>query len=381
MEYDILLKGGHLIDPKNNRDGMMDLAIKDGKVAAVGFDLAGTATKTVDVSGLIVTPGLLDIHLHVYGGFDAWLFPDPHCLPQGVTTCMDTGGAGYKDFENFKDTVIAQAKTRVLALLNIVGAGMIGPPEQDTTDMDPKKCAAMIERFPEYLVGSKSAHFGGPGWESAGGAIEAARLSETITMMDFSPKPTRTYEELLARLGPGDIHTHCYSTRTPLIDESDQVQAYVWAARERGIVFDTGHGNASFRFHIAVPALAQGFPPDTISTDLHQRSRMLPNATMNITMSKFLALGMPMQEIIYRSTWRPAEVIRRTELGHLSKGAIADVAVLSLREGDFGFVDATRSVLKTDRQFECQMTLREGEIVWDLNGHSLPPWEETRPNA
>ena len=175
MECDILLKGGHLIDPKNDRDGTMDLAIKDGKVAAVGPDLAGTAAKTVDVSGLIVTPGLLDIHLHVYGGFDAWLFPAPHCLPQGVTPCMDPGGAGYKDFDDFKDTVIAQAKTRVLALLNIVGAGMTGPPEQDTTDMDPKKCAATIERYPEYLVGSKSAHFGGPGWESAGSAIAAAR--------------------------------------------------------------------------------------------------------------------------------------------------------------------------------------------------------------
>ena len=381
MNYDILLRGGHLIDPKNDRDSIMDLAIKDGKVAAVGLSLSGLAEKTVDISGLYITPGLVDIHLHVYGGFDAWLFPDPHCLPQGVTTCMDTGGAGYKDFEHFKDTVIASAKTRVLALLNIVGAGMTGAPEQDTTDMDPQECAAMIGRYPEYLVGSKSAHFGGPGWESAGGAIEAARLSDTITMMDFSPKPTRTYEELLARLSPGDIHTHCYSTRTPLMDEDDQVQKYVWAARERGIIFDTGHGNASFRFHIAVPALAQGFPPDTISTDLHQRSRMLPNALMNNTMSKFLALGMPLEEIIYRSTWRPAEVIHRTELGHLSEGAIADVAVLSLRAGDFGFVDATRSVLRADRQFECQMTLRAGEIVWDLNGHSLPPWELTAPNA
>ena len=170
MNYDILLRGGHLIDPKNDRDSIMDLAIKAGKVAAVGLSLSGLAEKTVDISGLYITPGLVDIHLHVYGGFDAWLFPDPHCLPQGVTTCMDTGGAGYKDFEHFKDTVIASSKTRVLALLNIVGAGMIGPPEQDTTDMDPKKCAGMISRYPEYLVGSKSAHFGGPGWESAGGA-------------------------------------------------------------------------------------------------------------------------------------------------------------------------------------------------------------------
>ena len=197
--------------------------------------------------------------------------------------------------------------------------------------------------------------------------------------MDFSPRPTRTYEELLARLSPGDIHTHCYSTRTPLIDDKNRVQKYVWAARDRGIIFDTGHGNASFRFHIAVPALEQGFPPDTISTDLHQRSRMLPNATMNITMSKFLALGMPLTEIIYRSTWRAAEVIRRTELGHLSEGAIADVAVFALRKGEFGLVDATRSVLKAERQFECQMTLREGEIVWDLNGLSLPSWKETAP--
>lgn len=381
MDADILLKGGHLIDPKNGRDGIMDLAVKDGKIAAVAPDLPAAAAKVVDLSGLYITPGLLDIHLHVYGGFDAWLFPDPHCLPQGVTTCMDTGGAGYKDFEHFKDTIIASAKTRVLALLNIVGAGMTGPPEQDTTDMDPQKCSAMISRYPEYLVGSKSAHFSGPGWESAGGAIAAARLSDTIAMMDFSPRPTRTYEELLARLSPGDIHTHCYSTRTPLIDDENQVQKYVWAARERGIIFDTGHGNASFRFHIAVPALAQGFPPDTISTDLHQRSRMLPNATMNITMSKFLALGMPLAEIIYRSTWRAAEVIRRTELGHLSDGAIADVAVFALRTGEFGFVDATRSVLQAERQFECQMTLRAGEIVWDLNGLSLPSWRETAPDV
>ena len=374
--YDVLLKNGHLIDPKNNLDGPADLAVKDGKIAAVGPQLPGTAQRQANVAGLYVTPGLIDIHLHVYGGFDAWLFPDPHNLPHGVTTCVDTGGAGYKDFADFKETIIDQSTTRVLAFVNIVGAGMTGPPEQDTTDMDPIPCAATVERYPEHIVGVKSAHFGGPGWESTGGAMAAARRAGTIVMVDFSPKPTRTYPELLARYSPGDIHTHCYSMRTPMLNDDGRIFDFVWQARERGVIFDLGHGNASFRFHLAVPAMAQGFPPDTISTDLHRRSRLLPNATMNITMSKMLALGMPLQEVIYRSTQRPAEVIRRPELGHLSVGAEADVAVLAIHQGRFGFVDATRSTLQGSQKIEGRMTLRAGEIVWDQDGLSLPSWEE-----
>ena len=380
-QYDLILKGGHLIDPKNSIDGPNDLAIKDGKIAAVGPRLPISAEKTVDISGLYVTPGLIDIHLHAYGGFNAWLFPDPHSLNCGATTVVDTGSCGHKDFEDFKDTIIANSTCRVLAFLNIVGAGMTGPPEQDIAEMDPAPCADAICRNPEHLVGVKSAHFGGPGWESAGGAIEAARLSDTIAMVDFAPKPTRTYAELLERFAPGDIHTHCYSTRTPLLDDTRQVQDYVWKARERGIVFDTGHGNQSFYFHIGVPAMEQGFPPDTISTDLHRRSRLLSNATMDVTMSKFLALGMPLQELIYRSTWRSAQVIRRPELGHLTIGAEADVAVLDVLKGDFKFVDSTRSTLSSQRKIQCQMTLRAGEIVWDLHGRSFPDWRECIPGS
>ena len=374
--FDLILQGGHLIDPKNDLDGPADIAIKDGLVAAVADRIEGGSAKVIDVSNLYVTPGLIDIHVHVYGGYQGWLFPDPHALPCGVTTVVDTGGAGWKDFADFKHSIIDPAQTRVLAFVNIVGAGMIGPPEQDIREMDPTRCAAAIEQYRDCVVGAKSAHFGGPGWESAGGAIAAARQSDSIAMIDFAPQPTRSYEELLDRMSPGDIHTHLYAAHIPLLDADNRVADYVRHSRQRGIVFDTGHGNGSFWFRIAVPAMAQNFPPDTISTDLHKASRMLPNATMPITMSKFLNLGMPLQEVVYRSTHKPAEVIGRPQLGHLSIGAEADLAAFALHEGDFAFVDSGRARLAGRQKLECELTLRAGQVVWDLNGRSLVDWDE-----
>ena len=376
-EFDLVLKGGRVIDPKNDIDGIADVAVADGRIASVAPDIPSSGrTKTVDVSGLLVTPGLLDIHLHAYGGYPGWLFPDQHCLPDGVTTVVDTGGAGWRDFDDFLETIIQPSQTRVLAFINIVGAGMIGAPEQDVEEMDPKPCGEVIARYPDHIVGSKSAHFGGPGWESAGGAIEAARLSDTIAMIDFAPKPTRSYEELLKRMSPGDIHTHLYAAHIPLLDDDKRVNAYVRDARERGVIFDTGHGGGSFWFRIAAPAMAQGFPPDTISTDLHKSSRMIPNATMTATMSKFLALGMPLREVVYRSTQKAAEVIRRPELGSLSDGAEADIAVLDLAEGAFGFVDSGRARMNGSQRLECRLTVRGGEVVWDRDGLSRPGWED-----
>jgi dihydroorotase len=213
------------------------------------------------------------MHLHVYGGYQGWLFPNQHALPNGVTTVVDTGEAGWKDFADFKNSIIDPAQTRVLACINIAGAGMTGAPEQDISEMDPIPCAATIKQYRDPVVGSKSAHFGGPGWESAGGAIKAARLSDSIAMIDFTPKPTRSYDELLEHLSPSDIHTHLYAAHIPLLDENRQVNQYVLQARERGIMFGTGHGLGSFWFRIAVPAMSQGFHPDTISKDLHKDSR------------------------------------------------------------------------------------------------------------
>ncbi|MDP6778306.1 MAG: amidohydrolase/deacetylase family metallohydrolase [Candidatus Latescibacteria bacterium] len=374
--YDLVLKGGHVIDPKNEVDGVADVAIADGKIAAVGADLPDGANQSVDVSGLYVTPGLVDIHVHVYGGFRAWVFPDPNCLPDGVTTVLDAGSPGWKDLETFRTTIVEGSITRVLALVNIVGAGMVGKPEQDTSEMVPEACAEAVRAHREFILGVKSAHFQGPGWESAGGAIEAARLSDTFVMVDFAEKPTRTYKELLERLGPGDMHTHMYGRHNSLLDEDDKVNDYVWAARERGVIFDTGHGSGSFLFRNAKPALDQGFPPDTISTDLHQNSRLVPNATMLPTMSKYLNLGMPLQEIVLRSSSRPAELIGRPDLGHLSVGSGADVAVFDLQEGDFGFVDTGRNRMDGTQRLVGQITLREGKVVWDLNGRTFPDYRE-----
>lgn len=375
--FDLILKNGRVIDPANNIDGIMDVAVADNRIAAVDTSIpAEQAAKVADVTDRIVTPGLLDIHLHAYGGYNGWMFPDAHVLPNGVTTVLDTGGAGWKKFEHFKDSIIADSKTRVLALINIVGAGMEGAVEQDVTEMDPVPCAEMISKYPEHIVGSKTAHFGGPGWEAVDGAIEAARRSGTIAMMDFAPKPTRSYRDLLLKkMSPGDIHTHMYAQHIPLLDENKKVNDYVIEARERGIIFDLGHGGGSFWFRIAVPAIQQGFIPDSISTDLHKFSALVPNASMTATMSKCLNMGMSLEEVIKRSTSNPAQIIRRSELGTLSVGAEADIAVLDILHGDFGFVDSGRARMKGDKRLQCLLTVRAGEVVWDLNGITRPEWD------
>ena len=375
-DCDILLEGGHVIDPKNGLDGVADVAIGDGRIAAVGPGLPGCAGKTVDVSGLCVTPGLIDIHAHVYRGFPGWLFPDGNALPNGVTTVVDAGSSGWRGFEDLRETIIEPSCARVLAFLNIVGEGMSEPYEQDVAEMNPEPCAEAVQKHPEHVVGVKSAHYNGPGWESAGGALRASRLGDTIAMIDFEPQPSRTFEELLTKMDPGDIVTHVFSAYLPLLDENGEINGCFRKARDRGVVFDTGHGNGSFLFRIAAPCLEQGFPPDTISTDLHKRSRLVPYATMPSVMSKFLAMGMPLQEVIYRATQRPAEVIRRPELGHLTEGSEADIAVFSLVEGGFGMVDSGRTRMEAEQRLECCMTLRAGEVVWDANGLSCPDWKE-----
>ncbi len=374
--YDLIIKGGHVIDPENGIDGTRDIAVKDSVIVAVDHDIpVEQGHKVARVHGHYVTPGLIDIHMHVYGGYQGWVFPDAHVLPNGVTTVLDTGGSGWKKFENFKDTIIADSKTRVLALINIVGAGMEGAVEQDITEMDPSPCAEMINKYPEHIVGSKTAHYSGPGWEAVDGAVEAARRSGSIAMIDFAPKQTRSYRDLLLeKLSPGDIHTHLYAQHIPLLNKNGTVNDYVREARDRGIYFDLGHGAGSFWFRIAVSAINQGFLPDTISTDLHKDSALLPNASMNTTMSKCLNMGMTLEDVIKRSTRNPARIIQRPELGTLSIGAEADIAVLELEYGEFGFVDSGHARMRGDRRLRCLLTVRAGQVLWDLNGLTRPEW-------
>ena len=376
MQYDMLLRGGHVIDPKNGVDSKMDVAIKDGKIAAVGTELpASDAQRVVDVSGLFVTPGLIDLHIHSYG-YSGSTFPDEYAFPNGVTTVVDAGGSGYKNFEDFKRTVVDRARVRLLVLLNIVGGGMLGPVEQDATEMQPLSCAEVVMKYPDTIVGVKAAHYRGPGWESVDGAVSAAELSGTVAMIDYANHPERTYRELiLEHLRPGDMHTHMYAQKLAQIDENREVYDYVWEARKRGVQFDVGHGGASFWFRVARPCMEQGHVPDTISTDVHKGSFFLPRATMPVTMSKLMNMGMSLKEVVERSTVTPARNIRRRELGTLSVGAEADVAVLELEEGEFGFVDSGLARMNGTQRLLCHMTMRAGQVVWDMNGLSRPDWQ------
>ncbi|MBM3838358.1 MAG: amidohydrolase/deacetylase family metallohydrolase [Verrucomicrobia bacterium] len=375
--YDLLLKGGHVIDPANKVDARMDLAIASGKIARVAKSIsAAESKKVVDVAGYFVTPGLIDIHAHVFaGGPDLCVVPDVYALPNGVTTVVDAGSSGWKTFPEFKEKVIDRSTNRVLAFLNIVGAGMMGKIEQDESEMDPAAAVAMIKRFPDLIVGVKTAHFLKPGWTAVDRAVEAGKLSQTPVMVDFREVPGRSYEDLLLKhMRPGDIHTHMYAEHIPLLDENGKVQDFARQARRRGVLFDVGHGNSSFWFRVAVPALKQGFVPDSISTDYHKRSALLPDAGMLTTMSKFLNLGMPLPEIVMRSTINPARQIRRTELGTLSGGAAADVAVLKIENGEFGFVDSGHAKMTGHRRLQCVLTLFSGKVAWDPNGLSWPDW-------
>ncbi|MBX3012460.1 MAG: amidohydrolase/deacetylase family metallohydrolase [Caldilineaceae bacterium] len=388
--YDILLKNGHLLDPLNGIDGKRDVAITGGKIAAVEADLnPALAKQTVDVTGTYVTPGIIDIHVHVYHTREPEglsVMADSHSFRSGVTTMVDTGTAGAKHFLHFKRTVIDQVKTRVFAYVNIVDLGMIGDFEQDIRTMDPELCAATVMMYPDICVGVKTAHYWTrlpwdaehPPWAAVDRAVEAGNLCQKPVMVDFWPRsPERSYQELiLEKMRPGDIHTHVYAQQFPILDEQGKPNRFLFEARERGIIFDVGHGAGSFWFRNAYPAMQNGFSPDSISTDLHTRNVHGVVVDMQTTMSKILNCGMPLQEVIYRSTVTPAREIGHPELGHLSVGAEADVAVFNVLEGEFTFVDCGRAKMKGSQKFDCVMTLRAGEIVFDPTGLSMPEWPD-----
>ena len=388
--YDILLKNGHVIDPLNQIDRKLDVAITAQKVAAVEADInPALAKQTVNVAGYYVTPGILDIHVHVYHTREPEglsVMADAHSFRSGVTTMVDTGTAGAKHFLHFKRTVIDQVKTRVFAYVNIVDLGMIGDFEQDIHTMDPELCAATVMMYPDICVGVKTAHYWTrlpwdaehPPWAAVDQAVAAAHLCQKPVMVDFWPRPPeRSYQQLiLEKMRPGDIHTHVYAQQFPILDEQGKPNRFLFEARDRGVIFDVGHGAGSFWFRNAYPAIQNGFSPDSISTDLHTRNVHGVVVDMQTTMSKILNCGMPLQEVIYRSTVTPAREIGHPELGHLSVGAEADVAVFNLLEGDFTFVDCGRAKMKGNRKFECVITVRAGEIVFDPAGLSMPEWPE-----
>ena len=385
-KYDLLLQGGHVIDAKNHLSANRDVAISNGKIAAVEEHIdPSRALKTVDAKDLYVTPGLIDIHVHVYASpgeknsyaGDEGVWPDGFTFRVGVTTVADAGSSGYKNFEDFKQHVIDRSKTRVLAFLNIVGAGMRGPKyENNLADMEPAPAAAMAKRYPGLIIGIKTAHYAGPEWTPVEHAVEAGKSANIPVMVDFGAnKPERPITVLLGqKLRSGDIYTHCYSGLRNELEPDGKLNPGMWAGRKRGVIFDVGHGGGSFAWRIAVPAIKQGFLPDSISTDLHIGSMNAGMKDMLNVMSKFLALGLTPDQIIARSTWNPAREIHHEELGNLSVGSSADVAVIRLKKGSFGFTDMYGARMNSSQEFECEMTVKGGKIIYDLNGLSRPEW-------
>ena len=384
--YDLLIRGGHVIDGRNNINGVRDVAIKDGRIASVATNIPpAQANKVIDASGLYVTPGLVDIHVHVYTGEGTSYSrgfrsvpPDGFTLESCTTSVADAGSSGWRNFEDFKTRIIDQSRTRVLAFLNIVGNGMGGGTiEQNLADMEAKPTADMALKYKGVIVGVKSAHFNGPEWDPYIRAVEAGTVANIPVMVDFGSARVRTIAELFSKyFRPGDIYTHAYAGggRGELID--GKVNPAIFAAQKKGIIFDIGHGGGSFVFKTAVQAFKEGFYPDSLSSDLHIGSMNAGMKDMVNIMSKFLALGMPLKDVVVRSTWNPAREIKQDQLGHLSVGAPADVAVFRLEKGKFGFLDQRGGKLAGTERLGCELTVKQGEVVYDLNGLGSLPWDK-----
>ncbi|MCL4844403.1 MAG: amidohydrolase/deacetylase family metallohydrolase [Bryobacteraceae bacterium] len=391
QNFDVLLRGGRLIDPANGIDGLRDVGIRDGRVAAVAESLdPASAKRVLDVKGLVLTPGLVDIHVHLFHSTnikDVWagdnsVRPDDFSFRTGVTTMADAGSSGWRNFETFRHTVIDRAKTRVFAFINIAGFGMLSNMvEQHAEDMLPEEVAKLAKKHADVVVGVKTAHWEDGSWTAVEKSLEAGKLAGIPLMVDFGWfRAERPFWKLVDEmLRPGDIATHAFRAPVPWLDTDGKLFDYLGRARERGVKFDVGHGGGSFAFRNAVPAVAQGFWPDSISTDLHTQSMNLGMIDMPTTMSKFLAMGMPLREVVRRSTVMPARMIGKPELGHLSVGAVADIAAWRLLEGDFGFSDSDRGLLKGRRRLTCELTLLGGEVVWDWNARTGRDYRELGP--
>lgn len=390
-DYAIIIKGGHVIDPKNNINEVMDVAInKEGKIAAVAKNIdPASAARVLNAKGLYVTPGIIDMHTHNFAGTEPDKYlrnsyyanqPDGFTFRVGVTTVVDAGSAGWKSFEKFKDQTIDRSRTRVLSFLNIVGEGMTGGPnEQDNSDMDAQKSAEMALKYKDYIVGFKVAHYNKHDWVPIDRAIEAGKIAGNIPIIvDFGGGGLSLEELTMKKFRPGDIYTHTYGgggkSREAITDpDTKQLRPFVFEAQKRGVIWDVGHGAASFSFAHAIPASKAGFWPDVISTDHHGGSMNSAMKDILNVMNKMWALGMDRDAIIKAVTWKPAQVIHREEqLGNLSVGAEGDVTVLRIRKGKFGFFDQMGQKISGKQKFECEATVKGGRVFYDLNGLTNP---------
>jgi dihydroorotase len=370
MAHDLILTGGHVICPDSGVDGPAEVGFRDGRVSAVGPSLERAGAELRDVSGHYVTPGLIDLHTHVYwGGTSLGIDAVEFCRSSGVTTAVDTGSAGPGNFMGFRAHVIDPSPVRILAYLHVSFAGIYGfsrnvmvGESEEVRLLAPQDCAEVIEANRDVIVGVKvrcGRHASGTqGWNALQMALEVADQVR-LPLMAHIDHPPPSYDEIIGALRPGDILTHAFRPfpNTPC-DGQGTVKATVRAARERGVLFDIGHGKGSFAFRTARAMLAGGFAPDTISSDVHALCIDGPAFDQTTTMSKFLCLGMPLAEVIRASTIAAADALQRPGLGSLAPGSVGDATVLSLREGAFDYVDVVGERLTGDRRL-----FSEGVVV------------------
>ncbi|KIC12618.1 dihydroorotase [Leisingera sp. ANG-M1] len=376
-DYDLILRGGHVIDPGQGVDGKSEVAFADGKVAEVAASISGTAERTEDVSGCLITPGLIDLHTHVYwGGTSIGIAADDYARSSAVTTLVDTGSTGPGNFAGFQHHVINQAEARILVYLHISHAGifafsnrvMVGESEEMRL-MDPLTALEVAKANPETIIGIKvrlgawtSGIHGLAPLEFAMQVAEQAGLPLMVHIDD----PPPSYDEVVSRLRPGDVLTHCFRPfpNTPLTGTGD-VRPAVLEARRCGVIFDIGHGMSSFSVEVARQMLANGFWPDTISSDVHTLCIEGPAFDLLTTLSKFLSLGMPLPEVIRAATQNAAAAVQRPELGTLAPGTVGDASILRLQEGKFTFEDGDKETFEGTQKLTAAGTVLGGRI-WQL---------------
>ena len=378
MSYDLLLTGGHVIDPAQGLDGTADVAFEDGRVAAIGPGLDRARAREIrSAEGRWVVPGLIDLHTHVYHhGTAISVDAERVARASGTTTCVDTGSAGACNMAGFRHHVIERSDVRIFAYVNISlvgiiqGAGLLRLPEAENLDyLDVSQCVAAVRAHREHVVGVK-VRVGRSSTGTLGAiplhlAIRAAEIAGVPVMVHIGADPPPRIEDIVGPLRPGDIVTHCYTPKnnSPLLPDGAIRPVYL-DARERGVIFDVGHGAGSFGFDTARRMLDQGFPPDVISSDVHVGSIVRPAENVLVTMSKFLCLGMPLVEVVRAATATPARVMGHPELGTLAPGAAGDATLLDIEEGPVTFLDSIGAKLDADRRLRQRGIVLRGRW-WD----------------
>ena len=386
QEIDLLLKGGRVLDPKNSIDSKMDVAVKDGKIYRIAVEIpSSSAKKVVDVSGMLVSPGLINIHTHVYAGSKPGFadgqssqLPDAFAPRSGITTVVDAGTTGWRTFSDFKAKVVDPSLTRVLAFINIFETGFSAGSaiEPDLNTLDVQMTVDAIKKYPEFIAGTRIGHYKGKSWIPFDKASEAAKITDRPLFVECH-MPEYSLEDQLKKMRSGDIITHSFenvSERMPIVDAQGKLRLFVLEAQQKGVLFDVGHGGVGFWFDQAIPALKQGLLPNSFGTDEHRTSMNAGMKNMLNVMSKYLTIGMTIPDIIASGSWKPAKSIKREDIGNLSVGSVADIAVLSVLNGKYGYVDSGGNRIEGNQKFEAELTVRAGRIIWDLNGLAATPY-------